>query len=181
MVSLLRKLKRNYYSNLNVKDISNNKKFWKKIKNLFPIKQNLILLSPLIRKLLKIRMKLPTFLTITFQKLYICFKFQNPINYINAQCERVSYPTLKSVAKCNPTLQQCKMHINKAPFLSVLLKKVTVIRETKNLNQKKANLWQRYFCQFLRQIHFFYYTFLNKQLTSGLIPQSYLFFQSFWG
>ena len=28
-VSLLRKLKRNYYSNLNVKDITDNKKFWK--------------------------------------------------------------------------------------------------------------------------------------------------------
>ena len=28
-VSLLRKLKRNYYSNLNVKDINDNKKFWK--------------------------------------------------------------------------------------------------------------------------------------------------------
>ena len=34
-VSLLRKSKRNYYSNLNVKDITDNKKFWKTIKPLF--------------------------------------------------------------------------------------------------------------------------------------------------
>ena len=34
-VSLLRKSKRNYYSNLNMKDISDNKKFWKTIRPLF--------------------------------------------------------------------------------------------------------------------------------------------------
>ena len=34
-VSLLRNSKRNYYSSLNVKDITDNKKFWKTIKPLF--------------------------------------------------------------------------------------------------------------------------------------------------
>ena len=37
-VSLLRKSKRNYYSNLNVKNITDNKKFWKTIKPLFSYK-----------------------------------------------------------------------------------------------------------------------------------------------
>ena len=37
-VCLLRKSRRNYYSNLNVKDITDNKKFWKTIKPLFSIK-----------------------------------------------------------------------------------------------------------------------------------------------
>ena len=45
-ISLPRKLKRNYCRNLNVKDITDNKEFWKTIKPLFPIKQNLIFLSP---------------------------------------------------------------------------------------------------------------------------------------
>ena len=45
-VSLLRKSKRNYYSNLNVKDITDNKKFWKTIKPLFSDKTNQLFLSP---------------------------------------------------------------------------------------------------------------------------------------
>ena len=45
-ISLLRKSKRSYCSNLNVKDITYNNKFWKTIKPLFPIKQNLLFLSP---------------------------------------------------------------------------------------------------------------------------------------
>ena len=39
-VSLLRKIKKAYYSNLNVKDIVDNKKFWKTVKNFFSHKPN---------------------------------------------------------------------------------------------------------------------------------------------
>ena len=46
IISILRKSKRSYCSNLNVKDITYNNKFWKTMKPLFPIKQNLLFLSP---------------------------------------------------------------------------------------------------------------------------------------
>ena len=36
-VSLLRKSKLNYYGNLNEKDITDNKKFWKTVKPFFPM------------------------------------------------------------------------------------------------------------------------------------------------
>ena len=39
-VSLLRKTKKAYYSNLNVKDVVDNKKFWKTIKSFFSDKSN---------------------------------------------------------------------------------------------------------------------------------------------
>ena len=40
-VSLLRKSKRSYFENLNVKLVRDNKKFWKKLRPFFPIKSNL--------------------------------------------------------------------------------------------------------------------------------------------
>ena len=39
-VSLLRKIKKAYYSNLNVKDIVDNKKFWKTVRKFFSHKPN---------------------------------------------------------------------------------------------------------------------------------------------
>ena len=39
-VNLLRKVKRNYYSNLNIKNITDNKKFWNTVKPLFSEKSN---------------------------------------------------------------------------------------------------------------------------------------------
>ena len=39
-LSLLRKIKKAYYSNLNVKDIVDNKKFWKTVKSFFSDKSN---------------------------------------------------------------------------------------------------------------------------------------------
>ena len=45
-ISLLRKSKRSYYSNLNMKYITDNKEFWKTIKLFFPIKQNQLFVSP---------------------------------------------------------------------------------------------------------------------------------------
>ena len=41
-VSLLRKAKKDYYGNLNEKDVIDNKKFWKTVKPLFQIRQNLL-------------------------------------------------------------------------------------------------------------------------------------------
>ena len=39
-VSLLRKTKKTYYSNLNVKDVVGNKKFWKTLESFFSDKSN---------------------------------------------------------------------------------------------------------------------------------------------
>ena len=85
-VSLLRKSKRNCYSNLNMKGITGNKNYWKTIKPLFfdktesagsiTLKEN--------KKITENQMKLPTFLIITFQKLYLHFKFQNPVTSIRS-------------------------------------------------------------------------------------------------
>ena len=41
-VNILKKEKRNYYNNLNLKVFENNKKFWKSIKPLFSDKQKLL-------------------------------------------------------------------------------------------------------------------------------------------
>ena len=79
-VSLLRKMKSNYYSNLHVKDITDNKKFWKTMKPLFSNKTKSAV-SIILTDNGKIveNQRLPTFLTITFQKLHLRSKFQNQI------------------------------------------------------------------------------------------------------
>ena len=73
-VYLERKSKTNYYSSLNLKDITDNEKFWKTRKLLFSNKKNL---KKTIKKLPKIRMKMSKFLMINSQKLDLCSKFQN--------------------------------------------------------------------------------------------------------
>ena len=72
-IELRSKSKKKYYSNLNVKGINDNKKFW-------------ITLIPLVsvvyitfKQNKKMRVKIPIFLMITFQKFYIRFSFQNLI------------------------------------------------------------------------------------------------------
>ena len=81
-ISLLRKVKRNYYSNLNVKDITAIKKFWKTIKPLFLIKQNLLFLSPY--KRIRNSWKSNEIADILNNYLYLCFKYQNSVTSIRS-------------------------------------------------------------------------------------------------
>ena len=77
--SLPRKSKRNYYSNLNVKDITDNKKIWKTIKPLFSNKTKSAVSITLKdnNKIVDSQNEVAKSLTITFQKLYLRSNFQN--------------------------------------------------------------------------------------------------------
>ena len=90
-VSLLRKSKRNYYSNLIVKDARNS---GKRLRLFFPIKQNLLFLPPQQRtgKSLKIKITLLTSLPITLQMLHLRFEFQNLATSIHSVREYLVLP-----------------------------------------------------------------------------------------
>ena len=49
-VSLIRKEKKAYYSNLNIRDVTDNKTFWRKVKSLFSEKVNLQIKILLVEK-----------------------------------------------------------------------------------------------------------------------------------
>ena len=72
------KSKKKYYSNLNVKGITDNKKFWIILKPLVSDKTKPVV-SITFKQNKKMRVKILIFLMITFQKFYIRFNFQNLI------------------------------------------------------------------------------------------------------
>lgn len=83
-VSLLRTLKRNYYRNLNVKDTTDNMRFWKTIKSIFSDKAKSAVSNILKdnKKIVKNQNKVANIFTITFQKCYLRVKFQSPTKLI---------------------------------------------------------------------------------------------------
>ena len=96
IVSLLRKSKRNYYSNLNVKDITDNKKFWKTIKPLFSDK-TISAVSITLKdnnKVVDFQNEVAKIFNNYFSKI-VCLLQIPESNNIDLQSERIFCPTLK--------------------------------------------------------------------------------------
>ena len=140
-VSLLRKSKRNYYSNLNVKDITDNQKFWKTIKPLFLDKAKLAVSITLKdnNKIVESQNEVANIFNDSFSKIVSSLQIPESNNF-DLQSERMSCPKLKSIMKYrrHPALQQYKMHIKEVPFLSVLLERSMLLRNQK-LHQKESD------------------------------------------
>ena len=100
IVSLLRKSKRNYDSNLHVKNISDYKKFWKTIKPLFSDKTKSTAFITLkdSNKIIESQNEVVNIFNDYFSKIVSALQIPES-NNIDLQSERMSCPTLKSVIK----------------------------------------------------------------------------------
>ena len=100
IVSLLRKMKSNDYSNLHVKDITDNKKFWKTMKPLFSSKTKSAVSTTLTDngKIVENQNEVANSFNDCFSKIASSLQIPES-NNIDARSERMSDPTLKSVMK----------------------------------------------------------------------------------
>ena len=100
IVSLLRKSKRNYDSNLHVKNISDYKKFWKTIKPLFSDKTKSTAFITLkdTNKIIESQNEVVNIFNDYFSKIVSALQISES-NNIDPQSERMSCPTLKSIIK----------------------------------------------------------------------------------
>ena len=99
-VSLLRKSERNYYKNFNVKDITDNKKFWKTIKPLYSDKTksavSIILKDN--NKIIESQNEVGNIFNDYVPKIVPSLQIPES-NNIDPQAEMMSCPTLKSIMK----------------------------------------------------------------------------------
>ena len=142
-VSLLRKSKRNCYSNLNMKGITGNKNYWKTIKPLFfdktesagsiTLKEN--------KKITENQNEVANIFNNYFSKVASPLQVPESSN-INPKSERVPCPTLKLIMKYRryPSITAIKYAYKRSSFSFSTVDKVDVIREIKKLNKKKAIL-----------------------------------------
>ena len=141
IVSLLRKSKRNYDSNLHVKNISDYKKFWKTTKPLFSDKTKSTAFITLkdSNKIIESQNEVVNIFNDYFSKIVSALQIPES-NNIDLQSERMSCPTLKSVIKYrrHPSLAAIQNAYKWSSFSFSTVEKVDLIREIKNLSKKKA-------------------------------------------
>ena len=141
IVSLLRKSKRNYDSNLHVKNISDYKKFWKTIKPLFSDKTKSTAFITLkdSNKIIESQNEVVNIFNDYFSKIVSALQIPES-NNIDPQSERMSCPTLKSIIKYrrHPSLAAIQNAYKWSSFSFSTVEKVDLIREIKNLSKKKA-------------------------------------------
>ena len=107
-VSLLRKTKKDYYANLNVKDIVDNKQFWRTVKPLFSAK------TQSNEKIASVEDETVTTQDEQNTELLILF-FSNVVKNLkirrfsntNPLAEKLSDPTLKAILKQKPSKYCC--------------------------------------------------------------------------
>ena len=141
-VTLWRKRKREYYQNLSVENVCDNKKFWKVVK---PLLSNKIMSSEKITlvegtKILKNDKEtakvLNNFFSTIFQNLKIPqFKEQDPIS------SSISDPVVSSIVKyrAHPSIIAIKEFFNSStPFNFLFVDKEDILKEIKNLKANKA-------------------------------------------
>ena len=144
-VSLLRKTKKAYYSNLNVKDVVDNKKFWKTIKSFFSDKSNNFENISLIENsnLLTNDFEIAETFNKYFQNLVPNLALQVPSNLLCQTPENgdeivaaiykyQNHPSIKTI------LQKCNFSFS---FKTVkeLLSLTDIEKEMKSLNTNKAS------------------------------------------
>ena len=141
-VSRLRKSKRNYYNNLNVKqDITDNKTFWKTIKPLFSDKAKSAVSITLKdnNKIVESQNWPANIFNDYFPKILSVLRIPES-NNIDPQSERMSCPTLKSIMKYrrHPSITAIQNAYKGSSFSFSTVEKVDVTREIQNFSKKKA-------------------------------------------
>ena len=136
--------------------IRNSGKLWKLS---FPSKQNLLFLKE--NKEIVENQNEVTVLTITFQKVYLRIKFQNPITSIWS--ERMSCPTLKSIMKYrgHPNITAIQ-DAYKGNYFSVPLKRSISFGKSKASTKRKqfimmiflSNCWKKWWILCRIHLHF---------------------------
>ena len=169
-VSLLKqKTKKDYYANLNEKDIANNKKFWQTVKALFLDKakskeKNTLVIGEIIStEDEKNAELLNAFFSSAVNNLNI-----PEYSGINILAERISHPTLKAILKYknHPSIviiNNLKMNFN---FYFSVVSEEDFLKEIKKLNPRKstqstdisikllkenADIFASYLCDFFNQ------------------------------
>ena len=133
--------KRNYCSNLNVKDITDNKKFWKVIKA-FSSNKTKCAVSITLKdnnKIVESQNEVGNVFNHYFSKIISSLQIPES-NNIDPQFEMMSCPTLKSIVKYRrqPSITAIQYTYKGSSFSFSTIQKVDVIREIKNLSKTKA-------------------------------------------
>ena len=170
-VSLLRKSKRNCYSNLNMKGITGNKNYWKTIKPLFfdktesagsiTLKEN--------KKITENQNEVANIFNNYFSKVASPLQVPESSN-INPKSERVPCPTLKLIMKYRryPSIIAIKYAYKRSSFSFSTVDKVDVIREIKKLNKKKAILNDSISFKISKEnVNFLILIFYNNAITTS--------------
>ena len=173
-VSLLRKSKRNCYSNLNMKGITGNKNYWKTIKTLFSdktesagsvtLKEN--------KKITENQNEVANIFNNYFSKVVSSLHVPESSN-INPKSERVSCPTLKLIMKYSryPSITVIQYACKGSSFSFSTVDKVHVIREIKKLNKKKAILNDSISFKISKEnVNFLILIFYNNAITTSKFP-----------
>ena len=173
-VSLLRKSKRNCYSNLNMKGITGNKNYWKTIKPLFfdktesagsiTLKEN--------KKITENQNEVANIFNNYFSKVVSSLHVPESSN-INPKSERVSCPTLKLIMKYSryPSITVIQYACKGSSFSFSTVDKVHVIREIKKLNKKKAILNDSISFKISKEnVNFLILIFYNNAITTSKFP-----------
>ena len=141
-VSLLRKTKRSYYSNLNEKNVIDNRKFWKTVKpilsNKFVNNENITLVDnkKIITNDKEIAKVLNDFFSNIIKSLNIPKK-----DHTNSIVENVRDPTLKAILKYrkHPSILAIKRRIKSGLVFTFNHITEDAIKEIKNLDASKAS------------------------------------------
>ena len=175
-VSLLRKTKKAYYSNLNVKDVVDNKKFWKTIKSFFSDKSNNFENISLIEKgnLLTDDFEIAETFNKYFQNLVpnldlkvpsnlLCQTPENGDEILAAIYKYQNHPSIKTI------LEKCNFSFS---FKTVSL--TDIEKEMKSLNTNKASHSSDIPTKILKQNVDFFSPFIldyvNKSISSSTFP-----------
>ena len=138
-VSLIKKSKRNYYSNLNVKDIADGRKFWKTIKPLFfdKTKSDVSITVKDNNKIVECQNEVANIFNDYISKNLSLLQIPES-NNIDQQSERMS---------CSTSIMKYRRHPSKAiqdaydrsSFSLSTVEKVSVIREIKNYSNSEES------------------------------------------
>ena len=142
-VSLIRKEKSKYFSNLNIKDVTDNKKFWKTIKSCFSDKyknsERLVLTEndEIVVEDGKVALTLNTFFFSNIVTSLNIPKFKN----CNTLSGRIPQPTLRAILKYenHPSISAIKKYNRtRHQFFCSVVWKEKIIKELQKLNPKKV-------------------------------------------
>ena len=141
-VSLLRKTKMNYYGNLNEKDITDNKKFWKTVK---PFLSDKSINSDKIHlnengELINSKTKTAEVLNEFFSNIVKNLKIPEYEN-LNRNFQKVKDPVLKAILKYknHPSIIAIKEKSKNSKFTFHEVDNERIIKEIKSLNKNKAS------------------------------------------
>ena len=141
-VSLLRKTKMNYYGNLNEKDITGNKNFWKTVKPFLydkSVNSDKIHLNENV-ELINIKSKTAKILNEFFSNIVKYLKIPEYEN-LNRNFEKVKDPALKAILKYknHPSVIAIKEKSKNSKFPFHEVDNEKIIKEIKRLNKNKAS------------------------------------------